>query len=155
MASVPTGSSGPAPHQSVCCVTGTALARSVECRDVQSCVHLACDGRVVAKRDDCQHAVLEDNVLGKGSTSCRRCGASRFSSRVGCHEERCWFRRASIRCARDHARSLLDPENVRVEHEIVVRRRFLIDAVETLQVVAARGIGVLDLASRLVGVDPL
>src|SRR5689334_20523188 len=49
-----------------------------------------------------------------------------------------WFRRASVRCAlggaaeqRDHARSLLDPEDVGVEHEIVVRRRFLIDAVET------------------------
>jgi len=96
-----------------------------------------------------------NNVLGKGSTSCRPCGASRTSSRGGYHEERFWFRGASICCVRDHARSLFDPEDVRVEHEIVVRRRFPIDAVETLQVVAAPGIGLLDLASRLVGVDPL
>ena len=105
--------------------------------------------------DDYRHAVLEDNVVGKEARAVARVAPSRFSSRVGYHEERFWFRRASIRCARDHARSLLDPEDVRVEHEIVVRRRFLIDAVETLQVVAAPGIGVLDLASRLVGVDPL
>jgi hypothetical protein len=36
-----------------------------------------------------------------------------------------------------------------------VRRRFLIDVVETLQVVAAPGISVLEHASRLLGVDPL
>src|SRR5262249_59781155 len=45
------------------------------------------------------------------------------------------------RSQRHHACTLLDPEAVHVEHEIVVSRRFLIDAGEALQVVAAPGIG--------------
>ena len=55
----------------------------------------------------------------------------------------------------DDLRSLLDAENVRVDDEVVVRREVGLDAVETSQVVASGGIGVLDRLPGGLGIEPL
>ena len=49
----------------------------------------------------------------------------------------------------DYVRSLCGREDISVDHEVVVRGRFAVNAVEAFEVVAATRVGVFDHAHRL------